>query len=172
MIDVPVLIVGGGPVGLSASILLSRLGIPSRLVERRPSTALHPKARNINMRTMEIFRQCGVEDGVRAAGLPITRSASPALCERKSKRSSLCVPGVTQPSCTSWSEAEKVLIAIADALHHRATLSDAEFTLLKAHYDEAKILEIIQLCGFYRTVSYLANALALPLEEGAARFPV
>src|SRR5689334_1037675 len=74
MIDVPVLIVGGGPVGLSASILLSRLGVRSQLVERRPSTALHPKARNINMRTMEIFRECGVEDDVRAAGLPIERT--------------------------------------------------------------------------------------------------
>ena len=74
MISVPVLIVGGGPVGLSASILLSRLGVASRLVERRAGTALHPKARNINMRTMEIFRQCGVEDAVRAAGLPIERT--------------------------------------------------------------------------------------------------
>jgi putative polyketide hydroxylase len=72
--SVPVLIVGAGPVGLSASILLSRLGVASRLVERRASTSIHPKARNINMRTMEIFRQCGVEDDVRAAGLPIERT--------------------------------------------------------------------------------------------------
>jgi alkylhydroperoxidase family enzyme len=70
-----------------------------------------------------------------------------------------------------WSPAEQVLIAAADALHDRATLGDAEFNALSAHYDDAKILEIIQLCGFYRTVSYLANALALPLEETAARFP-
>jgi alkylhydroperoxidase family enzyme len=70
-----------------------------------------------------------------------------------------------------WSDAEKVLIATADALHHRSTLSDAEFAALKLHYDEAQILEIIQLCGFYRTVSYLANGLALPLEVNAARFP-
>ena len=42
---------------------------------------------------------------------------------------------------------------------------------LSAHYDEAQIFEIILLCGFYRTVSYLANGLALPLEEKAARFP-
>src|SRR5215211_2131018 len=47
----------------------------------------------------------------------------------------------------------------------RATLSEAEFTALSAHYDEAQIFEIILLCGFYRTVSYLANGLALPLEE-------
>ncbi len=34
-----------------------------------------------------------------------------------------------------------------------------------------KILEIMLLCGFYRTVSYLANGLALLLEDNAARFP-
>lgn len=74
MIEVPVLIVGGGPVGLTTSILLSRYGVASRLVERHPRTAFHPKARNINMRTMEAFRQCGVEDDVRAAGLAMERT--------------------------------------------------------------------------------------------------
>ena len=53
----------------------------------------------------------------------------------------------------------------------RASLTEAEFKALSVHYDEAQILEIIMLCGFYRTVSYLANTLALPLEETAARFP-
>lgn len=70
-----------------------------------------------------------------------------------------------------WPEAEQALIAAVDALHERATLSDAEFASLTAHYDAAQILEIILLCGFYRTVSYLANGLALPLEQKAARFP-
>ena len=70
-----------------------------------------------------------------------------------------------------WSEAEQALIAAVDALHVRATLSDAEFKALSAHYDDAKILEIMLLCGFYHTVSYLANGLDLPLEANAARFP-
>src|SRR3954454_20648143 len=70
-----------------------------------------------------------------------------------------------------WSESERALIGAVDALHHRATLSDAEFAALSAHYDDARIFEIILLCGFYRTVSYLANGLDLPLEEKAARFP-
>ena len=74
MRDVDVLIVGGGPVGLTASILLSRAGVTSLLVERHPGTAVHPKARGINSRTMEIFRQCGVEDRIRAAGLAPERS--------------------------------------------------------------------------------------------------
>lgn len=70
-----------------------------------------------------------------------------------------------------WSVAEQALLSAVDALHLRATLNDAEFAALSAHYDEAQILEIMLLCGFYRTVSYLANGLALPLEESAARFP-
>jgi alkylhydroperoxidase family enzyme len=70
-----------------------------------------------------------------------------------------------------WSRGEQVLIAAVDALHHRATLSDDEFVGLSGHYDDAKIFEIILLCGFYRTVSYLANGLDLPLEATAARFP-
>ncbi len=75
--------------------------------------------------------------------------------------------GASEPC---WSLAEQALISAADALHDRATLSEAEFADLSAHYDEAQILEVMLLCGFYRTVSYLANGLALPLEETAARF--
>jgi alkylhydroperoxidase family enzyme len=70
-----------------------------------------------------------------------------------------------------WSESEQALIAAVDALHIRATLDDAEFKALSAQYGDAKILEVLLLCGFYRTVSYLANGLNLPLEANAARFP-
>jgi putative polyketide hydroxylase len=69
MLDIPVLISGGGPVGLAASLLLSQHGIPSMLVERHPGTALTPKARGINARTMEVFRQCGIDGAIRDAGL-------------------------------------------------------------------------------------------------------
>ena len=70
MLDIPVLISGGGPVGLTASLLLSRHGVPSLLVERHPGTALTPKARGINARTMEMYRQCGIDTAIREAGLP------------------------------------------------------------------------------------------------------
>ena len=70
-----------------------------------------------------------------------------------------------------WELREQALIATVDALHASATLNEAQFKVLSAHYDDAKIFEIILLCGFYRTVSYLANGLDLPLEATAARFP-
>ncbi len=79
------------------------------------------------------------------------------------------VTGGADAAC--WSPAEQALIAAVDALTLRATLTGAEFDRLRAHYDEAQVVEAILLAGFYRTVSYLANGLALPLEAMAARFP-
>lgn len=67
-LDVPVLIVGGGGCGLSASIFLSELGIESLLVERHDGTSHLPKAHYLNQRTMEIFRQYGIADDVYEAG--------------------------------------------------------------------------------------------------------
>ncbi|WP_344745548.1 FAD-dependent monooxygenase [Streptosporangium vulgare] len=69
-LDVEVLIVGGGPVGLSASIELSRHGISSLLVERHRGTSLFPKARLVSTRTMELVRAWGIQDEVERAGLP------------------------------------------------------------------------------------------------------
>jgi 2-polyprenyl-6-methoxyphenol hydroxylase-like FAD-dependent oxidoreductase len=59
-----VAIVGGGPVGLASSILLSLCKIPHVLFERYPSTSIHPKACGYNHRTVEIFRQLGIEEEV------------------------------------------------------------------------------------------------------------
>src|SRR5215470_18688058 len=68
--DIPVLVVGAGPVGLSAAILLARQGVKSLLVERHASTTNHPKSRAVLTRTMEVLRPWGVEDALRAQALP------------------------------------------------------------------------------------------------------
>jgi 2,4-dichlorophenol 6-monooxygenase len=69
-LDVPVLIVGGGCTGLSASIFLSDLGVRSVLVERHAGTSTLPKAHYLNQRTMEIFALHGVAEAVYAASAP------------------------------------------------------------------------------------------------------
>ena len=70
LIRVPVLIVGGGGCGLSASIFLSNLGVESLLVERHAQPSPMPKARYLNQRTMEMFRQHGVADAIYARSMP------------------------------------------------------------------------------------------------------
>ncbi|MFJ5777015.1 FAD-dependent oxidoreductase [Streptomyces sp. NPDC093094] len=64
---VPVLIVGGSLVGLSTSLFLGRLGVRHTLVERHAATSIHPRGRGNNVRTMELFRTAGVEQGIREA---------------------------------------------------------------------------------------------------------
>ncbi len=67
---VPVLIAGAGPVGLSLALALGRAGVRSINVERHPSLAIHPKARGVNPRTMELFRTWGILEEVRSVADP------------------------------------------------------------------------------------------------------
>ncbi|MCD9141266.1 FAD-dependent monooxygenase [Streptomyces albireticuli] len=64
--EVAVLIVGGGPVGLTARVLLERWGVRSLLVERHRELSPFPRARLVNVRSMEIFRGLGLAAGITA----------------------------------------------------------------------------------------------------------
>ena len=129
------------------------------LLDRGP---LSLREREIVIDRTTALTNCEYEWGVHVATFAIAAH----LTEEQVRATVL---GDAEAPC--WSVAEQALIAAVDALHHRATLTVSEFRVLSAHYDDAKIFEIVLLCGFYRTVSYLANGLALPLEAKAARFP-
>ncbi len=60
-VDVDVLIVGAGPVGLTAGLLLERLGCTVLIVEVRDGPQRAPAAHAINARTFEIWRQIGLD---------------------------------------------------------------------------------------------------------------
>jgi len=68
--ETPVLIAGGGPVGLTLALDLANRGIRCTLVERKDEPAFLPKMERCNARTLEIFRRMGIVDRVRAAGYP------------------------------------------------------------------------------------------------------
>ena len=57
MKSVPVLIAGGGPVGMTLANVLAHFGIRSMLVERNTTTTRHPKMDITNSRSMELFRR-------------------------------------------------------------------------------------------------------------------
>jgi len=65
--QIPVLIVGGSLVGLTMAMLLGRHGVRPLLVERHRGTAIHPRAAAFHQRTMEIFRDGGVQQAVEQA---------------------------------------------------------------------------------------------------------
>lgn len=129
------------------------------LLDRGPLT--------LREREIVIDRTCALTGCEYEWGVHVTTFAQAAGLTEAEIRATV-LEGTDAPC---WSASEQALIAAVDALHARATLSDEEFAALSSHYEDAKIFEIILLCGFYRTVSYLANGLRLPLEENAARFP-
>jgi len=79
------------------------------------------------------------------------------------------VHGSADDAC--WSDDDRLLLRFCDALHTSSTLDDALWQALRARFSEEAMLELLLLAGFYRTVSYLTNALKVPLEVNGARFP-
>jgi len=69
-LETPVLIAGGGPVGMTLALHLAHYGVRSTLVERNQTTTRHPKMDLTNGRSMELFKRLGLADRLRDAGVP------------------------------------------------------------------------------------------------------
>ncbi len=69
-IEVPVFIAGAGPTGLTTTCLLATQGIETLTITRYPGTANSPRAHITNQRTMEVFRDLGIEPRVMQAATP------------------------------------------------------------------------------------------------------
>ena len=77
--EVPVLIVGGGGAGLTASMLLARQGVDHLLVSARPTTSDLPKAHVLNQRAMEVLEDVGVAEAIAQRSTPAEQMAATAF---------------------------------------------------------------------------------------------
>jgi 4-carboxymuconolactone decarboxylase len=77
------------------------------------------------------------------------------------------VPGSDYP----WPERDRLLLSLADELDATGSLSDNLWNQLCEHWSHSQLLELIVLAGWYRTISYVINALGIEHEDWAARFP-
>ncbi|MCM3895356.1 FAD-dependent monooxygenase [Gordonia sputi] len=66
VVETDVLVVGSGPSGAAASLMLSELGIDNIMITKYRWTANTPRAHITNQRAMEVFRDLGIEDQVLA----------------------------------------------------------------------------------------------------------
>jgi len=82
VLETPVLIVGGGPVGLAVALDLAKRGLRSTLVEKDAGTALEllAKAGTLNERTMEYARWLGIADAIANAGFPDDHPRDTVFC--------------------------------------------------------------------------------------------
>lgn len=75
------------------------------------------------------------------------------------------------PSDQCWTEdSDRILIEVVDQLHESANVSDSLFTRARGVFNEAQILDLFLLCGWYHAISFAANGARVPLEEGFPRF--
>ena len=75
------------------------------------------------------------------------------------------------PDDLCWvDERERLLIRMVDELHDDSDVSDSPWRELLGHYDEAQLLDLLLLCGWYHAISFTARASRVALEDGAPTF--
>jgi 4-carboxymuconolactone decarboxylase len=70
-----------------------------------------------------------------------------------------------------WTGSDALLVRLCDELHVTATVSDELWAQLCEHWSPQQLLELLILAGWYRTISYVINALQIEPESWAARLP-
>jgi alkylhydroperoxidase family enzyme len=156
------------PPGVDPLLLFRTMAKSDRAWRKfRAGALLDPGPLGLREREIVINRTCAQTRCDYEWGVHVALLAGPA--ELTPEQLHALATGPANAPC--WSEPESALIATADALHERATLDDAEWRDLRRYYDDGQTLEVIMLCGYYRTVAYLANGLALTCEPGATPIP-
>lgn len=75
------------------------------------------------------------------------------------------------PADACWTDpADRAVLAAVDALHDRSDLDDAEFAELVAAIGEEATIDLMLLCGWYHSISFVARATRLPSEPGTPTF--
>jgi alkylhydroperoxidase family enzyme len=75
------------------------------------------------------------------------------------------------PDGTVFSPRERLLLKLCDELHANANVGDELWAALAQEWSPEQLVELVVLAGHYHTVAFATNALRLPLETLAARFP-
>jgi 2-polyprenyl-6-methoxyphenol hydroxylase-like FAD-dependent oxidoreductase len=116
-----VLIVGGGPVGLSTAMFLSHLGVRPIVVERRGGLSTVPRATGLHARTIELFREVGLEPRVAELGMEMV-GAGRSLDRVRARRAT---PTVMLGAVTLADLAEAIEIESHDLQYEQFTPSRA-----------------------------------------------
>ena len=156
------------PEGVSPLVLFTTIARNPRVFQRFMAGGLLDKG-SISLRDREIVidrttARCGSEY---EWGVHVAFFAEKARLTAEQVRATV----EADAGDPAWTPRDRLLIRLADALHDTATIDDELWDELRKEFAGEQLIELILLAGFYHSVSFLTNALRLPLETFAARFP-
>lgn len=156
------------PPGMAPLVLFTTMARDERLFERfRGGSLLDRGHLTLRQREIVIDRITALSGSEYEWGVHVYFFAERAGLDAAQQHS--LVRGSSEDPC--WAPDEQRLIRACDALHQTCNMDDDQWQALRGTFSEEALIELLMLAGFYRMVSYLTNALRLPLESYAARFP-
>ena len=78
---------------------------------------------------------------------------------------------LSDPDDPRWSEDEAALLRAVDELEATGSLAGSTWEELGGFLDDERRMELLLVCGWYRTICTLCNAMALPLEDWMREWP-
>ena len=124
---------------------------------------------SISLRSRELMilrtcARCGAEYewGVHIASFGAKAQWTPAQIHSS-------VHGSADDTC--WGVEDRLVIRLADQLHHTNRVDDTLWDEIAAHFAPEQLVELIMLAGLYHAVSYMVNATGVQHEAFAPRFP-
>lgn len=82
-----------------------------------------------------------------------------------------CCASWAELSDRLWTPAERLVVRMVDELHGHSTVSDETWVALNAIWPQEQVVELILASSFYHMAAFFLNTTAVPLEDGARRFP-
>jgi alkylhydroperoxidase family enzyme len=156
------------PPGVPPLTLFTTLARDARLFERFRNGSLLDKGHlTLRQREIVIDRITARSGSEYEWGVHVAFFAERVGLDKTQQRS--LVRGSDIDAC--WSPEDRLLIRACDMLHASCDIDDVLWRELQIVFSEEALIEILMLAGFYRTVSYLTNALRLPLESYSVRLP-
>lgn len=65
-----------------------------------------------------------------------------------------------------WGEKDRAILRLAEELHQTCNVGDEAWEIVRKHFSDKEIIEMLMMAGFYREIAYLYNTMRVPLMPG------
>ena len=165
--DVEEILEGMMPPGIPPIALFRTLAVSPRILEKIKKGNLLDKG-SISLREREIV----IDRTTALCGSEYEWGVHISFFAQKAQLSKEQIKSLThgQASDAIWTESERSIIRLVDALHEKNKVSDELWVELKKYFSDGQVIELVTLTGFYHTISFITNTVRIENEPGTPKF--